>query len=137
MGVFGGLLGPVFFRLFIRSPEHFSFFSQILIFLSYLASGFLLIPRPEAEITKCLSRRGRFPGAPRKADFGGVEKSHFFGDPPRSGGRGGGVKSFLLVIYIGRGFGGSSSDKQARRRISNAPPLPEAGAQHYRAGGER
>ena len=61
----------------------------------------------------------------------------FLGDPPISGGRGGGVRFSLLVIYIGRGLGGSSSDKQARRRISNAPPLPEAGAQHYRAGGER
>ena len=49
------------------------------------------------------------PGVPGLADFG-VAFFHFFGDPPISGGRGGGVISSLLVIYIGRGFGGSSSD---------------------------
>ena len=59
------------------------------------------------------------PGVPGLADFGILTIS---GDPPISGGRGGGVKFSLLVIYIGRGFGGSCSDYKARRRISNALP---------------
>ena len=46
------------------------------------------------------------PGVPGEADFGGAGKSSFLGDPPISGGRGGGVKSPLLVIYIGRGVWG-------------------------------
>ena len=75
-------------------------------------------------------------GYPGRLILGGRIFS-FLGDPPISGGRGGGVISSLLVLYIGRGFGGSCSDYKARRRISNAHPLPEAGAQHYRAGGER
>ena len=40
------------------------------------------------------------PGVPGLADFGGVGKSHFLGDPPKSGGRGGGVKiSPISYIY--------------------------------------
>ena len=42
-----------------------------------------------------------FGGPPQKADFGGIGKSHFFGDPPISGGRGGGVK-FSPISYIYR-----------------------------------
>ena len=137
LGFFGGVSGAVFFLQNVCSESNIGL-SHYLHFLIYFhfASECLLPPGPEAEITKCLSRRGRFPGSPGKLISGGRIFT-FLGDPPKSGGRGGGVISSLLVIYIGRGVWGSSSDKQVRRRISNAPPLPEAGAQHYRAGGER
>ena len=140
MGVFGGSTGTGLFSIFYKMA------GANVIFLDFLhriynwdfASGFLLIPRPEAEITKCLSRRGRFLGGlPKKLILGDSENRRFLGTPRFRGVGVEGWNSSLLVIYIGRGVWGSSSDKQVRRRISNAPPLPEAGAQHYRAGGER
>ena len=70
------------------------------------------------------------PGVPGLADFG-ISTSW--------GGSGfGGPKTPLLVIYIGRVWG--RGDAVTTRRgggYRTHSPVPEAGAQHYRAGGER
>ena len=105
----------------------------LLIFLIFIisdfnwdfASEFLLIPRPEAEITKCLSRRGRFSGSPENLILGWMGRKVKFGGGPILG-----PKSSLLVLYIGSCVGGRTVTKLRGR------PLPEAGAQLYRAGGE-
>ena len=71
---------------------------SLFIFTTHFASEYLLIPGPEAEITKCLSRRGRFSGTPRKADFGILT---IFGGPPDFGGSGW-RGDFLPISYIYR-----------------------------------
>ena len=79
----GGHQGrALFFDHSIMRPELTFYIILFLRFVSYLASGFLLIPRPEAEITKCLSRRGRqIRGYPDWLILGGCENRHFWGTP--------------------------------------------------------
>ena len=48
----------------------------------------------------------------------------FFGDPPISGGRGGGVQISLLVLYIGRGFGGPPVTNRRGGGYRTLPPYP-------------
>ena len=71
------------------------------------ASGSLLIPGPEAEITKCLSRRGRqIRGYPDWLILGGISKIDFFRGPPDFGGSGW-RGDFFPISYIYReGFWG-------------------------------
>ena len=68
----------------------------------------------------------------------GFSFSHFLGDPPISGGRGGGVK-ILPISYIYREvvLGGAAVTTRRGGGYRTHSPVPEAGAQHYRAGGER
>ena len=99
----------VFFQYSIRSSELFSIFLNfpLLNSISILPRGlcgFLGLRRKSLNVSADVDA---FWGVPQKADFGILT---ILGDPPISGGRGGGVKFSLLVIYIGRGFGGSSSD---------------------------
>ena len=70
------------------------------------------------------------PGVPGLADFGilTILGRSLFGGP----------KTPLLVVYIGRVWG--RGDAVTTRRgggYRTLCPVPEAGAQHYRAGGER
>ena len=64
------------------------------------------------------------PGVPGLADFG------WMGQKVKFGGSDFGSKRSLLVLYIGGCVGGRTVTKL------RGCPLPEAGAQHYRAGGE-
>ena len=65
------------------------------------ASGSLLIPGPEAEITKCLSRRGRFSGSPENLILG------WMGQKVKNGGVGfWGQKVPIICNITGWGGGG-------------------------------
>ena len=96
-----------------------------------------MIPGPEAEITKCLSRRGRFPGSPGKLISGGSDFD-VFGGPPDFGGSGW-RGDFVPISYIYREgcLGGPAVTTRRGGGYRTLSPVPEAGAQHYRAGGER